>query len=152
MRVYWTTLTVARWAGRVSYSSIALIDGKVRWNTDEHTTAFPHSDRLYFQWHGRKLCSSDTSETDRKTYGKTLASKLWLTSILSRGGRNNPSRFMLQKSKLWGSSVEQGSSRQVLQLTHKLIVQKTISFPSVYFNVNKSTIELQNVTTNIEFV
>ena len=31
-----------------------MIDGKVRWNTDEITTAFLHSDWLYFLWLGRK--------------------------------------------------------------------------------------------------
>ena len=30
----------------------ALIDGKVQWNADELTTAFLHSDWLYFLWHG----------------------------------------------------------------------------------------------------
>ena len=35
-------------------SWIALIDGKVRWNTDENTTAFLHSDWLYFLRHGMK--------------------------------------------------------------------------------------------------
>ena len=29
-----------------------MIDGKVGWNTDEYTTAFLHSDWLYFLWHG----------------------------------------------------------------------------------------------------
>ena len=27
------------------------LDGKDQWNTDEYTTAFLHSDWLYFQWH-----------------------------------------------------------------------------------------------------
>ena len=37
----------ARWEGWVWYSWIAMIDGKVRWNSDEYTTAF-----LHFNWHG----------------------------------------------------------------------------------------------------
>ena len=44
--------TVARWEGWVWYSWTALIDGKVRWNTDDYTMAFLHSDWLYFLWHG----------------------------------------------------------------------------------------------------
>ena len=46
--------SVARWEVWVWYSWIALIDGKVRWKTDEYTTAFLHSDWLYFLWHGIK--------------------------------------------------------------------------------------------------
>ena len=46
--------TVARWEGWVWYSWIALIDGKVGWNTDEYTMAFLHSDWPCFQWHGIK--------------------------------------------------------------------------------------------------
>ena len=38
--------TVARWEGWVWYNWIALIDGKVGWNTDEYTMAFLHSDWL----------------------------------------------------------------------------------------------------------
>ena len=30
-------------------------DGKVRWNTDEYSTAFLPSDLLYFQWHSRAM-------------------------------------------------------------------------------------------------
>ena len=45
---------VARWEGWVWYSWMALIDGKVLWDTDKHTTAFLHSDWLYFLCHGIK--------------------------------------------------------------------------------------------------
>ena len=43
--------TVARWEGWVWYSWIALINGKVRWNTDEFYNCFPE---FYFLWHGIK--------------------------------------------------------------------------------------------------
>ena len=36
------------------YSWIALIDGKVRWNTDEYATSFLQFDWLYFLWRGIK--------------------------------------------------------------------------------------------------
>ena len=35
----------------VSHSWIALIDGKVLWDTDEYATAFLHSNWLFFLWH-----------------------------------------------------------------------------------------------------
>ena len=46
--------TVTRWEGWVWYSWTAVIDGKVRRNTDECETASQHSDWLYFLWHGTK--------------------------------------------------------------------------------------------------
>ena len=50
--------TVTQWEGWVWHNWIALIDGKVRCNTDEYTTAFLHSDWLYFLWHGLSLSLS----------------------------------------------------------------------------------------------
>ena len=38
--------------GRMWHSWIALIDGKVWWNTDKYTMTFLHFDWLYFLWHG----------------------------------------------------------------------------------------------------
>ena len=43
-----------RWEGWVWYSWIAMVDGKVGWNTDGYTSALLHSDWLYFLWHGIK--------------------------------------------------------------------------------------------------
>ena len=47
--------TVATWEGWLWYNWITLIDGKVRCNTDEYTTAFLYSDWLYFLWHGKNV-------------------------------------------------------------------------------------------------
>ena len=46
-----------RWEGWVWYSWITLIDGKIRWNTDQYSTAFPHCDWLFFLWRGIKHLS-----------------------------------------------------------------------------------------------
>ena len=46
----------ARWDGWVRYRWIALIDGKVRRNAEEYTTAFLHSDWLYFLLESNIVC------------------------------------------------------------------------------------------------
>ena len=46
------TSPVTRWEGWVWCSWIALIDWKIRWNIEEYTVAFLHSEWLYFLWHG----------------------------------------------------------------------------------------------------
>ena len=46
--------TATRWESWAWYSWVALIDGKVRWNADEISTAFLYSNWLCFLWYGIK--------------------------------------------------------------------------------------------------
>ena len=65
--------TVTRWTGWVWCSWIALIDGKVRGNSDEYTTSFLHSDWLFFLWHGEYPDSAHLNSLYLKSQFPTVA-------------------------------------------------------------------------------
>ena len=66
------------------YRWIALLDGKVWWNTDEYTMAFLHSYWLYFLWHGINECTMGWNHTtDEKFKSITYFSPRMLINIYS---------------------------------------------------------------------
>ena len=67
----------ARWESWVWYRWIALIDRKVRWNTDECATAFQYSDWLYLQWPGWKQTTSCLIEKNKLSHNYCFNYSSW---------------------------------------------------------------------------